>query len=66
MQSFINQHRYTYGDKVIVENCAFNHISKRSGNLWMGPLTIERFEGNMYYLSTEYGRRFEIPVNQIY
>ena len=39
--SSINQRRYTYDDKVIVENCSFNHISRRSGNLWMGPLTIE-------------------------
>ena len=64
--SSINRRRYTYGDKVIVENCSFNHIYKQPRNIWMGPLTIERFEGNMYYLCTEDGRKFEIPVNQIY
>ena len=32
----------------------------------MGPLTIERFEGNMYYLATEDGHLFEIPVNQVH
>ena len=64
--SSINQHRYSYGDKVIVENHEFDHISKQSGNLWMGPLTVERFEGNMYFLSTEDGHNFKIPVNQVY
>ena len=39
--SSINRRRYTYGDKVIVENCAFNHISRRLKNLWMGPITVD-------------------------
>ena len=51
---------------MIVENCAFNHISRQSGNLWMGPLTVERFEGNMYFLTTADGRNFKIHVNQVY
>ena len=41
VSSSINQCRYSYGDKVIVKNHAFNHISIQSGNLWMGPLTVE-------------------------
>ena len=66
VSSSINWRRYSYGDKVIVENHAFNHISRQSGSLWMGPLTVERFEGNMYFLSTEDGRNFKIHVNQVY
>ena len=56
ISSSINWCRYSYGDKVIVENHAFNYISRQSGDLWMGPLTVERFEGNMYFLFTEDGR----------
>ena len=56
----INRRRYSYGDKVIVENCAFNHISRQSGSLWMGPLIVERFEGNMYFLSTKDDRNFKV------
>ena len=51
---------------MIVENRDFNHISRQSENLWMGPLTLEQFEGNMYFLSTEDGRNFKILVNQVY
>ena len=39
---------------------------RRKKNLWMEPLTIEIFDGNVYYLSIEDGRKFEIPMNQIY
>ena len=31
----------------------------------MGPLTVEPFEGNMYFLSTEDGCNFKILVNQV-
>ena len=31
-----------------------------------GPLTLEQFEGNMYFLSTEDGRNFKILVNQVF
>ena len=66
MSSSIDRRRYSYGDKVIVENRVFNHISRQSGNLWMGPLIVERFKGNMYFLSTRDGRNFKILVNQVY
>ena len=66
VSSSINRRRYSYGDKVIVENHAFNYVSRQSGDLWMGPLTVERFECNMYFLSTEDGRNFKILVNQVY
>ena len=33
MSSSIRQHTCSYGDKVIVENHAFNHISRQSRNL---------------------------------
>ena len=66
VSSSINRRRYSYGDKVTVENHAFNHITRQSENLWMGPLTLEQFEGNMYFLSTEDGRNFKILVNQVF
>ena len=66
ISSSINRRRYSYGDKVIVENHAFNYISRQSGNLWMEPLTVERFEGNMYFLSTEDCHNFQNPVHQVH
>ena len=30
----------------------------------MGPLTVEQFEVDMYFISTEDGRNFKTPVNQ--
>ena len=32
----------------------------------MGPLTVERFEGNMDFLSTEDGRNLKTLVNQFH
>ena len=66
ISSYINRRRYSYGDKVIVENRAFNYISRQSGDLWMGPLTIERFEGNMYFLSTEDGHNLYTPIHPVH
>ena len=51
---------------MIVENRALNYVSRQSGDLWMGPLTVEQFEGKMYFLSTEDGHNFKISVNQVY
>ena len=48
---------------MIVENRAFNYVSRQSGDLWMGPLTVEQFEGKMYFLSTEDGRNFKTLVH---
>ena len=66
ISSSINRCRYSYGDKVIVENRAFNYVSRQSGDFWMGPLTVERLEGNIYFLSTEDGRNFKTPVHQVH
>ena len=32
----------------------------------MGPLTVEQFEGKMYFLSTEDGRNFKTSVHQVH
>ena len=41
ISSSVDRHRYSFGDKVIVEIRAFNNILRQTGNLWMGPLTVE-------------------------
>ena len=66
ISSSVNRRRYSYGDKVIVENHAFNYISRQSGDLWMGPLTVERSKRNMYFLSTKDGLTLQTPVHQVH
>ena len=62
--STVNQRQFNHGNKVVLRNADYFHISKNYVDLWVGPFTVERIDGKFYYLSSANGHQFRILVHE--
>ena len=53
--SIVKRMQFDHGDKVVLRNAYYFCISREYVDLWVGPFTVERIDGNFYYLSSANG-----------